>query len=294
MTLDTFMLVALGGVMLGTLYALIAAGLAVAWTTLGIFNFAHGAFIALGAYLAWQLGGMHGGLSLALAVPLAAGGMFLFGIGFYFVLIRPFQRKAQVVLSAVITTLAAAALIENAINLIWGARAKQIPPFAGQSFQAGSLTLSANDLVLLGLAGFTLALLGIGLRYTRFGRSLRAVAGNRVAAELFGLNVPRLYALAFGLSAAVAGLAGVMVGSLRFMNPSMGADPLLKALIVVILGGIARFSGPMYAAFLVGMAEAFAVYFAGLYWAPAILFALMIGVLVWKPEGLFGRWQQTL
>ena len=294
MTLDTFLLVALGGVMLGTLYALIAAGLAVAWTTLGIFNFAHGAFIALGAYLAWQLGGMHGGGALAFALPIAAAGMFAFGCGFYWLLIRPFQRRAQLVLAAVITTLAGAALIENSINLIWGARAKQIAPLVDASFQLGELTVSANDLTLAGLAGLTLALLGFGLRRTRFGRSLRAVAENRVAAELLGLNVPRLYALAFGISAAVAGLAGVMVGSLRFMNPSMGADPLLKALVVVILGGIARFSGPVYAAFLVGLAEAFAVYFAGLYWAPAILFGLMIGVLVWRPEGLFGRRQQTL
>jgi branched-chain amino acid transport system permease protein len=111
---------------------------------------------------------------------------------------------------------------------------------------------------------------------------------------LMGLDVPRLYALAFGLSAAMAGLAGIFVGGLRFMTPTMGADPLMKALIVVILGGIARFTSPIYAAILVGLVESFSNYFVGLYWTPAVLFALMIAVLIVKPSGLFGHHQRTL
>ncbi|MEL6794279.1 MAG: branched-chain amino acid ABC transporter permease, partial [Pseudomonadota bacterium] len=84
------------------------------------------------------------------------------------------------------------------------------------------------------------------------------------------------------------------VGSIRFMTPTMGTDPLMKALIVVILGGVARFTSPIYAALIVGMVEAFSGYFLGLYWTPAVLFALMIVVLVLKPSGLFSRHQRTL
>ena len=78
------------------------------------------------------------------------------------------------------------------------------------------------------------------------------------------------------------------------INPTFGADPLMKSLIVVILGGVARFTSPIYAAFVVGIAESFSAYFLGLYWSPALLFAMMIGVLLIKPEGLFGHRSKTL
>ena len=109
-----------------------------------------------------------------------------------------------------------------------------------------------------------------------------------------GLNVPKLFAITLGLSAATAALAGVFVGSLRFINPTFGADPLMKSLIVVILGGVARFTSPIYAAFVVGIVESFSAYFLGLYWSPALLFAMMIAVLLIKPEGLFGHRSKTL
>ena len=123
---------------------------------------------------------------------------------------------------------------------------------------------------------------------------MRAVSQNREAAQLLGLDVPFYFALAFGLSAVTAGLAGVFVGTIRFMNPAMGSEPLMKALIVVIFGGIARFSSPIYAAFIIGLLEAFSTYVFGLYWAPAVLFLTMIIVLLIKPEGLFGKYQRTL
>jgi branched-chain amino acid transport system permease protein len=154
--------------------------------------------------------------------------------------------------------------------------------------------MSYNDVVMIAVAVAILAAVGAFLRYSTIGRSMRAVAQNREAAQLLGLNVPLLYALAFGLSAALAGMAGLFVGSMRFMTPSMGSEPLMKALIVVIFGGIARFTSPIYAAFVVGMLEAFSTYYVGLYWTPAVLFALMIAVLMIKPEGLFGKYERSV
>jgi branched-chain amino acid transport system permease protein len=111
---------------------------------------------------------------------------------------------------------------------------------------------------------------------------------------MMGLDVPRLYALVFGISGAIAGITGVFIGSIRFMTPNLGDDPLQKALIVVILGGVARFTSPVYAALLVGLLEAFSTYFIGLYWTPAVLFAVMIATLVLKPEGLFATRQRSV
>lgn len=291
----TLFLVLKGGIVLGALYALMATGLSLVWTTLGIFNFAHGAFIALGAYVAWQFSSADAwNLPLLPAILLTSAVMFTMGALMHFLLVKPFERRADVVLISVITTLAASAIIENGLLLIWGPRSKQIPPLGEGDVALAGLTLATSEIILLTLVLAILLGIGLFLRYARPGRIMRAVSQNREAAELLGLNVPLYFAIAFGLSAVTAGLAGVFVGTIRFMNPAMGAEPLMKALIVVIFGGVARFSSPIYAAFIIGLLEAFSIYVVGLYWAPAVLFFTMIVVLLIKPEGLFGQHQRTL
>ena len=292
---DTFVFVLMSGVVLGGLYGLMAVGLAVVWTTLDVFNFAHGAFVTLGAFIAWQITqyapGWQGFL-FATGVSM----ILLFVVGFllHFCLIKPFERSPNIILLAVITTLAASSLMESAIQLIWGPREKQIEPAVSGNVDLFGASLAANDLLALVAALLALAGLALFLRGTGTGRAMRAAAQNREAAELMGFNVALLFACALGVAAATAALAGVFIGSLRFFNPSFGADPLMKALIVVIFGGVAKFTSPIYAAFILGIVEAFSIYFLGLYWAPAVLFSLMIVVLLIKPEGLFGTRQKTL
>jgi len=246
-----------GGLVLGALYALMATGLSLVWTTLGIFNFAHGAFIALGAYVAWQFASADAmGLPLGFALAVTCVVMFAVGAILHLVLVKPFERRADVVLISVITTLAGSAILENALLLIWGPRSKQIPELVSGTVTFGEFQLAWSEVLLLVVVLAILIGLGMFLRYTRPGRSMRAVSQNREAAQLLGLDVPFYFALAFGLAALTAGLAGVFVGTIRFMNPAMGAEPLMKALIVVIFGGIARFSSPIYAALIIGLLEA--------------------------------------
>jgi branched-chain amino acid transport system permease protein len=295
MELSAFIAVLTGGLVLGVLYSLMAFGLALVWTTLGIFNFAHGAFIVLGAYIAWQIGNPDGfGLGFLVSAVVTVIAMFIIGVVFQFLLVKPFERKPNIVLLTVITTLAGATVLINLINVIWGPRSKQIVLPASGDLSLGLFRISANEGLMVLIVTLTLATLGWFLLKTPLGRSMRAVAQNREAAQLMGLNVPLLYAATFGLAAALAGLAGVFIGSIRFMTPNMGDDPLQKALVVVILGGVARFTSPIYAAFLVGIIEAFSTYAVGLYWTPAVLFVLMIAVLVVKPEGLFGRRERSV
>jgi branched-chain amino acid transport system permease protein len=292
---DTFLFILTSGVLLGGLYALMATGLAVVWTTLGVFNFAHGTFVALGAYVAWQVTqSVGGGVGFLMAAALSVVVMFCIGFVLHYVLVKPFERNANLVLLAVITTLAAASIIENGILLGWGPRDKQIAPPIDGTISLFGAAINTYDFVVLAISLVILLALAIFLRRTSIGRAMRAAAQNREAAELMGLNVSKLFAITIGLSAATAALAGVFIGSLRFINPAFGADPLMKALIVVILGGVARFTSPIYAAFIVGIAESFSAYFLGLYWAPAVLFAMMITVLLVKPEGLFGHRSKTL
>ncbi|QKC98557.1 branched-chain amino acid ABC transporter permease [Mesorhizobium sp. NZP2298] len=295
MTFDTLTLILLGGVVLGALYALMATGLALVWTTLGIFNFAHGTFIALGAYIAWQVASseaLGGGLLVGALVSVV--GMFFIGMAVYYLLIKPFERSPDIVVKSVITTLAGATILENLISIAWGPRNKQLSAVLTGDLQFLDLVMSRNEAAAVIVSLIILAALGIFLQRAPLGRAMRAVAQNREAAQLMGIDVARLYAVAFGLSAALAAIAGVLIGSIRFMNPLMGSDPLMKALIVVIFGGIARFTGPIYAAFIVGLLEAFMTYAVGLYWSPTVLFVIMIVVLVVKPEGLFGKHRKSV
>lgn len=295
MAFDTFVFILVSGIVLGGLYALMAVGLAVVWTTLDVFNFAHGAFVALGAYVAWQVTQFAPGPQGFIFATLAAT-IFMFAVGFllHFCLIKPFERSPNIVLLAVITTLAASSIMESSIQLIWGPREKQIEAAVSGRIEYFGAGIAINDLLALAVALAALAGLALFLRKTATGRAMRAAAQNREAAELMGFNVAILFAVALGIAAATAALAGAFIGSLRFINPTFGADPLMKALVVVIFGGVANFTSPIYAAFILGVIESFSIYYLGLYWAPAVLFALMIAVLIVKPEGLFGNRRKTL
>ena len=295
MELETLLYILVSGLVLGGLYALMAIGLSVVWTTIGVFNFAHGTFVALGAYIAWQvstsLGGAPGFLLGAVIAPLA---LFVIGYTLHYALIKPFERNPNIVLLSVITTLAAASIIESLIQLIWGPREKQIEAPVSGTLEVAGLSFSAQDILTFIVTLFILALLAWFLKRSGTGRAMRAAAQNREAAQLMGFNVTHLYALTIGIAAATAAIAGLFIGSIRFINPTFGVDPLMKSLIVVIFGGVAHFTSPILAAFIVGLIEAFSVYVFGLYWAPSILFGLMIIVLLIKPEGLFGFQRKTL
>lgn len=274
-----------GGLFQGSLYAMMAVGLALVWTTIGVFNFSHGVFMMLGAYFAWQL--VEWGLAPAVAFPLAVVAMAGVGWLLQASVVRPLIGRANLVLVVVITTLAAGSLIENGVLELWGPRSKQIPPLVEGNIMLGSIGVSLHQIAIIVVTPFFLGLLWLFLNRTRLGLALRAVAQNEDASHLIGLNVTALYGLAFGIAAALAALAGIFLGGYRFMTPVMGADPLLKALIVVVFGGISSISGPIFAAYVIGFFEAICSYYFGLYWTPALLFAALIATLMIRPEGVF-------
>ena len=184
-------------------------------------------------------------------------------------------------------TLAPASFPDTGALAAGGPRAKQPPPLAAGLLALGPLSVSAHQVVIIVATPIVLSALWLFLVRTRLGLALRAVAQNEDASLLVGLDVRALYGLAFALSAALAALAGLFLGGYRFMSPGMGADPLLKALIVVVFGGLSGIAGPIAAAYLIGFLEAASDYLLGLYWTPALLFLVLVGVLMVRPEGLF-------
>jgi branched-chain amino acid transport system permease protein len=283
--MNSFAEIVFGGLFQGSLYAMMAVGLALVWTTIGVFNFAHGVFMMLGAYVAWQF--IAFGLPLALAFPLAVVLMAGIGWALQASVVRPLIGHPNIVLVVVITTLAAGSLLENGALTLWGPRSKQLPSLIDGNATVLGVGVSLHQIAIIVVTPVILAALWAFLNRTRLGLALRAVAQNEDASQLVGLNVTALYGLAFAIAAALACVAGIFMGGYRFMSPSMGGDPLLKALIVVVFGGISSISGPIFAAYLIGFFEAACSFYFGLYWTPALLFAVLILTLMVRPEGIF-------
>ena len=290
MDLSSAQTVLVSGIVLGSLYAMMATGLSLIWTTLGIFNFAHGVFMTFGAYVAWQVSTTHG-FGLGGAAGIALGVATLFGLGCLseVLLVRRFLKRRDVVMVAVITTLAAAIFLENSIQLVWGPKLKQLPPLIEGNTRIIGVTISAHETLILVIAPVTLTVLWAFLKWTRLGSAIRAVGQNRELAALLGMNERALFGLAFGLSAGLAALAGILLGSRGFITPEMGNEPLVKALVVAIFGGLGSLMGTIGGAYMIGMMEAFGVFFIGLYWTPTVLFLIMIVTLLVRPTGLFGQ-----
>lgn len=286
--IDTLIATFMSGLVLAAIYALMASGMSLIWTTLGVFNFAHGSLMMIGAFVAWTVSEAVGlGLWYGLVAGVSAATAL--GILIEYLLIRPFYGQRNMVLITVMTTLAAMIILEKSAQLIWGARLKQLPRIIEGEISIAGAVISAHEGLIILLAPILLIALWQLTTRTLIGRSLRAVGQNQDAAALLGINVPLTFALAFGLGAALAGLTGVLMGGVRFITPSLGAEPLVKAMIVVIFGGLDSLGATVGAALVIGLTEAFLVLVIGLYWTPFVIFLLLIGVLVLRPNGLFGR-----
>ena len=291
MTAEALGTLLVSGLVLGSVYALMASGLSLVWSTLGIFNFAHGTLMTFGAYLAWSLTAPEVGIGLSpwLGLALTLPAMVLVGMAVERLVIRPFYDHRAMMLITVMTTLAATVFIGKGIQLVWGARLKQLQPLVPGHVTLLGTTISAQELLIIVVAPVVLAALWAFLRYSATGRGIRAVGQNPHAARLIGINVARLFVITFALSAVLAGLTGVLIGSVRLVTPTLGDEPLIKALIIVIFGGLGSLAGTIWAAYLIGLAEAFLIYTIGIYWAPSLIFVLLILVLLLRPQGLFGK-----
>ncbi len=278
------------GLVLSSLYVLIAAGLAIVWNTLGIFNFSHGAIMVIGAYIAWTVSDPAAlGWGLWPGVFAAVVASAVLGLVINRLLILPFLGQPNLVLIAVMTTLSGAFFLENSALLIWGPRIKQLEKLVAGNVSVGGTAISGHEAAIIVLAPLLMLGLWAFLRFTWTGSAIRAVAQNREFAELSGIRSRAMYAAAFAIAAGLAGFAGVMLGAIRFITPGLGGEPLVKAMIVVILGGLGSIPGTVIGAYVVGFGEAASTYFLGAYWTQAVLFLGFIIILVIRPNGLMGR-----
>ena len=276
------------GLVLGFLYVLLAVGLSVIFGLLGIVNFAHGAFFALGAYFAVTFHATFGWPGVLLAPP-AVG---LVGILVEYTLIRRLYGKEP--LMVIVLTFALALLIEAVIRLVWGAGARPfaVPPFLQGFVEYGPILMTRYRVAVAGTTVTLLLMLWLLLVHTPFGRILRAGSRDPEMVGLLGIDLPRVLTAAFGLGCMLAGTAGVLAAPLWSVTPSMAAGAIMPAFVIVTIGGLGSYAGAIVAGLLVGVVTGLSVQF----WpeaSAASMYVLMAAVLLVRPRGLLGeRWER--
>jgi branched-chain amino acid transport system permease protein len=277
----------LQGLLSGMVYGLMALGLSVIFGVVRVVNFAHGEMMVLAMYAAYLINA-ESGLDPLLALPLVTLALFFLGYGLQRGLINRFIARPdnqQFLLLLAIATILTASLL---IGFGPDARNVQVD-YAYDSFELGPLLLDkVRVIAALGALLAVAALWGF-FRFTRTGKSIRACADNQIGAAVVGLDVKRLYALTFGIGAACLGAAGCLMLLLVDVQPYVAADYTLLAFIIVILGGLGSMPGAMLGGVIVGVAEALSARFIEPSFKSAISFALLILVLLVRPQGLLGR-----
>jgi branched-chain amino acid transport system permease protein len=271
----------LSGIFIGALYGLLGLGLSLAWGLLGQINLAHFALAFLGAYLTYQLSaaGMDPLVTLVVIVP----AFFLFGAALHWVL----ARFAVSAFNSLLVTFGLTVVIEAAIQWIWSADFRRLEShYADVRYRLGALYIPLPELITLALAVVLSLALWAALRHTDLGKAMRAAAEDASMAQAFGVNARALALLLSGISAALAGVAGLCIALSYTLAPSQIYAWVGVVFAVVMLGGLGNALGPLIAGFVIGVSEAITMALTAPSWAPLVSFSLLIALLVLRPEKL--------
>ena len=273
---------------LGSLYALIALGVAVIYTVMGLLNFAQGEFIMVPAYALYVLAGVPFGIAMGAALVTGVA-LAVLAERVAFRPVRGADPSAQLV-----TSLAVAAILQNVVSVAVDARAQSVatPRFLGESIAVGSITVPNLELMTIGLTALVLAGLGWLLYRTETGLAMRAAAENFEMARLLGVRANRVIAVSFAISGALASMVAVLlVAQTGQISPTMGLTPILVGFVAVVIGGFGRIFGAVLGGLVLGAFSSLLGAYLPEGLAPfrdAIVFSLPVVILIFRPYGLLG------
>jgi len=274
------------GLLLGGVYGLVASGLTLIFGVLRIVNFAHGAMMMLAMYSSYwlfALGGIDPYLSIAVTAPL----FFLLGLVVQKVVIEPNRRAAEH--NQLLLTLGLALFLENLALVLWQGDFRTVKSaVSGASFVLGDALVDVSRLIACGGAVLVAVVLFVFLRTTDVGKAIRALAEEPEGAQLMGIDVGRIRAIAFGIGTACVAVAGSLVTPFFYVAPDVGESFNLMAFVVVVLGGMGNFIGALLGGFIVGLAESLGAAFLPGSLKQLVVFIIFAAVLLLRPEGLFG------
>jgi branched-subunit amino acid ABC-type transport system permease component len=280
------------GLATSAILALAAVAVSLQVSVTNFINFAYGDFMTFGAYIAWQLDVK--GVNIVLAIAIAGVATGLLGIVANLVVFRPFMRRKVRPVTLLIAGVGVSFIVQNAIVIIWGAEPKRLVQTIGTSVQVGPFLLTTGDLIMICTAIAFLVLLHVTLKYTKFGKSLRATSNNIELAQACGIDSERIISITWfiaGIFTAVAGVGLVLEEST--LSPTTGFNELFIIFGAVILGGLGRPYGAMLGALIVGVLTEVAGQYMNAAYKTSIAFAFVIVLLLFRPQGLFAAKGKT-
>jgi branched-chain amino acid transport system permease protein len=276
----------LNGLAIGAVYTLIALGLTVVFGILGIAHFAHGSVAMLGGYLTFAVmerWGLPFFVSMALAMIAGAlAGLLIERLAY-----RPVRDAPHI--NAFIIALGLTMMVEGFNLLAFGADQVVIQTPYRAVFNVGGIAVAELRVIVIVTALSLIGITALLIRKTKTGKAIRAVAQNRNAAILMGVNVERISQVVFGISSALGVAAGALIGALLAIAPGVGESLAVKGFAVLILGGLGSVPGAVLGGVILGVSEAMAAGFISSAYKDVIAFLVMIGVLLLRPEGLLGK-----
>jgi branched-chain amino acid transport system permease protein len=290
LTFSVLLQLTIDGITRGAMYGLMAAGLALIFGIVRVINMAHGELFMLGAYTMYFATSAMG-MPAALGILLASATMFIFGMALERSLIAPLRSRLgdRWLVDGYVLTIGAMVVLQNLALIVFGPRERGLAALWPGRVEIGDIVISNERIaILLGAVAATVAL-GLFLNRTAIGLAIRATAEHPEAAQVMGIDISFIYAIAFGIGSALAGAVGGLLLSIYPAYPTVGGDILLKAFVVVIIGGLGSVGGAMLAGPLLGIIEAYATAFAPGGWQNTVTSLLVIGVLVLRPQGLFSQ-----
>ena len=273
------------GTIKGCIYALIATGFTLIFAVAGILNLAHGTFFMLGAYISYSLF-YSAQLPLLPAILLSAVCVGVLGVMLDAFLIRPMRESHSYVL---VLTVAVAFAVQEIILLVYGSQGRNIPNLIEGSTQLFGVTLSWHQIAVIFITLIVLALLLIALKKTKYGVAALALSMDETGARFVGIESERIFRLVMFVSAFLAALAGAIIAPILSITPLMWDMPLMKAFVIVVMGGLGSVLGSVLAAFLLGWVETFVGFLISPNVTGVLSLVILIGFLFFRPSGILGR-----
>jgi len=283
--------VIIAGLSIGSVYALMAVGMTLVYGVTKAFNFAYGDFFNMGGYFAWilivGLGIQFGGYLtiIVLVIPM----LFAVGYGLEKLLIAPLRKRKDWENKVMMLTLGLALFLTSLYTVVFGAKLKSLPPMLTGILEVGQLVFAYQDILIFVMSLGGILLFSWLLNNTRIGMAVQAVAQNPLGAKIVGIPQGRIFASTFAISTVMVGFGGILLSQKWFINPMSGGIIMVKAWVVTAFGGMGSIRGGLYAAFIIGMLEAFVGWLFGLSYGIIALFVLLLATLVLRPQGLMGR-----
>jgi len=276
------------GLIAGSIYALVALGFGLIYSTTRFFHFAHGAVYAVGAYLTYA--GWLWGLSLYIAIPLAVIGTSALGALLDIAVYRPLRKKGASSLILLLASLGLFIVIQNLISLIFGDDTKTIRSGAvTEGLPIFDARITPIQITIIAVSVPLLALCSVFMRRTKIGKVMRAVANDPELARVVGIESDQIVLFTFVLGSALAAIAAILISLDTDMTPMMGFYALLMGVVAVIAGGVGSIPGSALGGLLVGMAQHLGVWKISTQWQDTIVFLILIFFLLFRPQGFLGK-----